>query len=436
MITISDNNYTGEVCHRNDVTDLLYIANKPIKRLCEENEQLLVFPLSIDESDDRIGDSTVVDIYTEEEDTVRLKSGNIMGFVGRKNQQLKIYSRFDDDKNDYFLHYMLQKVFSYNIFNLDFTSSEENIFDFLHFMFPAFLKRAMKQGIYKEYRRFQHNDSDVRGTIDVSRHIRENIPFRGTISYNTREFSYDNSVTELIRHTIEYIRTTQQGEIILSSDKTVEGCVKDIVAHTPSYRHSARMKVIQENLSPRIHPFYTEYAALPKLCIQILRQEEIKYGADDNRIYGMLFDGAWLWEEYLNTILQGVGFKHPENKLGTGAIYLFEHGGKRFPDFLKKDFVLDAKYKKLASDDNRLGINRDDIHQVMAYMYRLRAQKGGIVYPFNGRNNQFVSEKMHKDSYLGFMSSYGLAVPKNCKSYADFVGCMSKNENAFIESLL
>ena len=173
------------------------------------------------------------------------------------------------------------------------------------------------------------------------------------------------------------------------------------------------MKVIQENLSPRIHPFYTEYANLQKLCIQILRQEEIKHGADDNRIYGMLFDGAWLWEEYLNTILQGVGFKHPENKLGTGAIYLFEHGGKRFPDFWKKDFVLDAKYKKLASDDNRLGINRDDIHQVMAYMYRLRAQKGGIVYPFNGRNNQFVSEKMHKDSYLGFMTSYGLAIPKN-----------------------
>ena len=221
MITIQDNNYQGEVCSLHDTADLISIGNKSIRQLCEENENLLVFPLSIDYSDDRIGDSTIVDIYAEDENSVRIKSGNIMGFVGRKNQQLKIYSRFDNQKHDFFLHYMLQKVFSFNIFNLDFTSSEDNVFEFLVYMFPAMLKKTMRQGIYKEYRRFRHNDANVRGTIDISRHIRENIPFRGTVAYNTREFSFDNSVTELIRHTIEYIKTIPSGDIILSSDKTV-----------------------------------------------------------------------------------------------------------------------------------------------------------------------------------------------------------------------
>lgn len=435
MITIQDNNYQGKVFSLHDAADLLSVGNKPIRQLCDENEHLLVFPLSIDDTDDRIGDSTIVDIYAEDGKSVRIKSGNIMGFVGRKNQQLKIYSRFDNQEQDFFLHYMLQKVFSFNIFNLDFTSSEDNVFEFLVYIFPAMLKKAMRQGIYKEYRRFRHNDANVHGTIDISRHIRENIPFRGTVAYNTREFSFDNSITELIRHTIEYIKTIPSGDIILSSDKAVEDCIKKIVSYTHSYNHTERIKIIQDNLRPRIHPFYKEYTALQKLCVQILRQEEIKYGTDDDRIYGILFDGAWLWEEYLNTLLCEKGFIHPENKLGTGSIYLFEHGGQRFPDFWKQDIVLDAKYKKLAINGNRLDIERNDVHQIMAYMYRLKASKGGIVCPYDGEKNKIISQNMHKDSYLGSLSLYALAIPKNCSSYEDFTKLIVENERTLLEEL-
>ena len=435
MITIQDNNYQGKVCSLHDTADLLSIGNKPIRQLCEENEHLLVFPLSIDDTDDRIGDSTIVDIYTEDENSIRIKSGNIMGFVGRKNQQMKIYSRFDNQKHDFFLHYMLQKVFSFNIFNLDFTSSEDNVFEFLVYMFPAMLKKAMRQGVYKEYRKFRHNDANVRGTIDISRHIRENFPFRGTVAYNTKEYSFDNSITELIRHTIEYIKTIPSGDIILSSDKTVEDCIKKIISYTPSYSHTERIKIIQDNLLPCNHPFYTEYTALQKLCVQILRQEEIKYGTDDDRIYGILFDGAWLWEEYLNTLLCEKGFIHPENKLGTGAIYLFEHGGQRFPDFWKQDIVLDAKYKKLSINGTRLDVERDDVHQIMAYMYRLKASKGGIVCPYDGEKNKIISQNMHKDSYLGSLSLYALAIPKNCSSYEDFTKLIVENERTLLEEL-
>lgn len=435
MITIQDNNYQGKVCSLHDTADLISIGNKPIRQLCDENENLLVFPLSIDYTDDRIGDSTIVDIYAEDEKSVRIKSGNIMGVVGRKNQQLKIYSRFDNQKHDFFLHYMLQKVFSFNIFNLDFTSSEDYVFEFLVYMFPAILKKAMRQGVYKEYRRFRHNDANVRGTIDTSRNIRENIPFRGTVAYNTREFSFDNSITELIRHTIEYIKTIPSGDVILSSDKVVDDYIKKIISYTPSYCHTERIKIIQDNLLPCNHPFFTEYTALQKLCVQILRQEEIKYGTDDDRVYGILFDGAWLWEEYLNTLLYEKGFIHPENKLGTGSIYLFEHGGQRFPDFWKQDIVLDAKYKKLAINGNRLDIERDDVHQIMAYMYRLKPPKGGIICPYVGDDNKVISQNMHKDSYLGSLSLYALAIPKNCSSYEDFVKRIVENERALLEEL-
>lgn len=435
MIAIQDNDNNGKVCHLLKVSDLLSVANKPIRQLCEEDNDILVFPLSIDDADDRIGDSHIVDIYTEDCNSVRIKSGNIMGFVGRKSQQLKIYSRFDSNNNDYFLHYMLQKVLSFNVFNMEFTSSEENVFDFLLYLFPTLLKHALRQGLYKEYRRKHYNDSEVRGTIDISRHIKENIPFRGTVAYNTREYSYDNSVTELICHTIEFIRTFHIGNTILSSDRIVEEYIRDIVLYTPSYNRAERMRIINENLRPRCHPYYKEYMILQKLCVQILRQEKINYVMDDDRFYGILFDGAWLWEEYLNTLLRDIEFKHPENKLGTGAIYLFEHGGQRFPDFWKKGIVLDAKYKRLAVNGNSLDISRDDVHQIMAYMYRLKANKGGIICPYKGEKNKIISQNMHKDSYLGSLSLYALAIPKNCSSYEDFTKLIVENERTLLEEL-
>lgn len=436
MITIQDNNYIGKVCPFHKVADFFSFANKSITQLCEEDEFLLVFPFSIDDADDGIGDSSIVEIYVENEKTVRMKSGNIMGFVGRNNQQLKIYSRFDNGKQDYFLHYMILRVFSFNVFNLDFTSSGDNVLDILIYMFPVLLKRSMSQGLYKEYRTVKHNDSNVCGTIDISRHICENNPFRGDVAYNTREYSFDNSVMELIRHTIEHIKSIPFGENLLKSNELTERYVRDIISCTPSYRHSDRLKVIHENLTPCNHPYYTEYLALQKLCIQILRQEEMKYGIGNDSVLGILFDGAWLWEEYINTLLCELGFIHPENKKGTGAIYLFEHGGgQRFPDFWKQDFVLDAKYKKLAINDNVLDVDREDVNQIVTYMFRLKAKKGGIICPLIGNENKIISKNMHRDAYKGVMYIYALAIPRNCRSYDEFVKRISMNEKMLLKNI-
>ena len=41
-------------------------------------------------------------------------------------------------------------------------------------------------------------------------------------------------------------------------------------------------------------------------------------------MYGVLFDGAWLWEEYLDLTMHKVGFKHPKNKERQGPIHLFK----------------------------------------------------------------------------------------------------------------
>ena len=337
MIELTDNQ-RGKEISMSEIEDFLPLANKDIRKLCEENERLLVFPHSLDMSNDKIEYNPLFEVEDYKKETLKVKTGNIMGFIGSNGKRMRIRSRFDqNENNDFFLHYMLQKVLSYNLFELNYGSSQDNVLNLLELLFPTFLHKALAQGIYREYRKYEHNDANIRGVIDFSRHIRHNIPFQGKVAYNTREHTADNDVMQLIRHTIEHINRQQFGRSILTANKDVAGDVQLIYSMTSSYNINQRQRVIMMKLLPVIHPYYTDYRPLQQLCLQILRHESIMYADNDNEICGLLFDGAWLWEEYIWKLLEGKGFKHPNNKKREGGKCIFTNNkGIRYPDFCEE----------------------------------------------------------------------------------------------------
>lgn len=445
-IELTDNNiclHSGRTYDRRDVSALFPIAGKTVAELCRENRHLLVFPYDIESSDDRIGDSSVLAIdNTEDPDKVRVSTGNVLGFIGVGNLKLRIRSRFEEGDNDYFLHYMLQKVMSFNLFELNYDNDREEVFNFLVYMFPYFLKSALRQGIYGDYRQYGYNDSRVRGPIDVCRFIRRDIPFSGNVAYSARELSYDNDMTQLVRHTIEYISVWKYGQSILNLDTETKENVRQIISSTPSYDRQERGRVILKNLRLAAHPYFTEYKALQILCVQILRSEEVKYGEGDEEICGILFDGAWLWEEYLATLLKGLGFRHPKNRLGKGGIYLFEdidesgrrhRSGIRYPDFYKEGMVLDAKYKRLGDCGKVSKVGRDDLHQLVTYMHNLKSGNGGFVVPLENKQVTLPFSRL-KGSASGIYI-FGIEVAKGCRSYDEFRRRMQENERRMIEQI-
>ncbi len=437
-INLTDNNIRqieAGVFWRQDVGALFPVANKTIAELCRDNENLLIFPFSIETTEDRIGESSVMSILnTENPEKVRIITGNVMGFIGVGNLQIKIKSRFDIGRDDFLLHYMLQKVLAFNLFDLNHNNEQEDVFDFIMFMFPYFLKSALRQGVFREYQTFKYNDTNLKGVINIGRHIARNIPFVGDIAYSTREYSYDNNMTELIRHTIEFMKTKKYGQAVLNIDSDTIDNVKTIVENTTHYNKSERGNIISKNLRTQTHPYYTEYNPLQKLCLQILRMEEVKYGESDDEICGILFDGAWLWEEYINTILSKVGFIHPQNKLRKGGICLFDdHSGVRYPDFYKDDIVLDAKYKRLGSYEKVSSVGDDDVNQVITYMNALHARRGGFIAPLEKKQIKIPTSHL-KDS-TATLSIFGIEISKTSKSYVDFQEIMKEAECIFVKSL-
>lgn len=410
------------------IEPLRRLSGVPIKKiLIEDNPNLLVFPQNIDDCLDKIQDSPIITIEGENV----LCSGNIMGFVGIGNTRLRIYSRFaTEDKQDYFLHYMLQRVFSINLFDLQYNSDSIDIFDFLIYLFPTFLKRACQQGLYKEYQTRNYNNTNIKGRIDISKHIRENMPYTGRIAYQTREYAFNNDVTQLVRHTIEYIRQHHYAGGILQNDADTKVAVKAIEQATPAYNRLDRTRIIHSNLRPIYHPYYNEYRNLQQLCLQILRHEELKYGSTDREIYGILFDGAWLWEEYLATIL--TDFKHPRNKIKERARYLFEGDrGPRYPDFFNHEIVLDAKYKSNYQKKHVAEIDRDDIHQIICYMWMEKMRVGGFVSPTNIERSVLSA---FLRGYNGEIRLYQLLI-SSAKDWTTFTIQMRENENVLMDAI-
>jgi len=418
-----------------NIGELSSIANRSLVDLQRENPDLLVFPQTLGQYRDDVEKSHIFSLDEE-----NLTTYNLMGFVGRNSSQLTISSRFTkDDKNDYFLHYMLQKVFSINLLKFDQTPNKENIWDFLLYLFPYYLKKAYSQGIYKAYRKEEYNDSNVRGAIDVKRHILENVPFTGKITYTTREHSYNNYLTQLVRHTIEQIKTHSFGSGVLTSDSDVRDIVSKFIFVTDkTYNNNSRQKIISANLKPVSHPYFTEYAALQKICLKILRHEKITFGKEKDKVYGLLFDGAWLWEEYLNTILKE-NFVHPENKTGKYRQLLFDNFQPIYPDFISKEepkSVGDAKYIPL---DRQHAYSENSekatsiYYKTIAYMYRFSSNNGFLIFP--------KQEKSFFDTYRiketdGILKKIGLAIPQTSENFKEFMISMKTNEQELKQYLM
>ena len=398
------------------------LLDRTLDNLSKE-DNIFIFPNDLMNSPDLDKDQKILETVNQE-----IKTGNVIGFLGYGQERLTLSSRFSDGSNDHFLHYLLQKVLNINLTSLDVgLSPEDKLYQLLVYLFPKYLQAALRKGLYKEYQRFSHNDSHVKGVIDVGNHLKRNVPFTGNIAYTTREFTYDNPLMQLIRHTIEYIETQKSFGALLDNNRET---MAEVTRVTPSYKLADRAKFIRINKTkPLRHAYFREYRKLQELCLMILNREKHGLGYQEKKIHGILFDVSWLWEEYVYTLLPK-GFLHPRNKEKKGGILVFSDGKRKvYPDFYDRErkSVLDAKYKKLEFTEK--GINREDLFQLISYSYILEAEKAGLIFP---SIEQSVNREIGKlAGYGAQLKKWSIQIPKNASSYNEFYKMMEISEEIF-----
>lgn len=389
----------------------------------------------------------------------RIDTGNLMGVLRLRGNdtelKIQIGSRFDQDGKQFFLNYLLSKVFGLSFAeSVPAGENPETILNILlaHGFLQRLAEAATHVGAYKQYRKFYCNDLCFRGRLDLDRHIKQNCPLWDKIAYIKREHTFDNPLNHLFLSALQKIEEDWRG--LTSRYHDCREIICFLKQHTPTWVASNVRGILSHRDCREAlkHPLFGEfYEDLRKLARLILEDESANaFDAEKVRdVSGVVFDGAWLWEEYVATLLVPEGFlraQRSSKEAGTEGIHVFKtangNGVRPFyPDFRKlapgKDsrkcsIVLDTKYKRGDTD------NRSDIHQVLCYMYLTGAKIGGLIYPPEIDNSNEVSKcpKIQRiintpfDGEYQWLSLHFPTLPKK-ETMKEFCDSMKSIEDTF-----
>lgn len=340
----------------------------------------------------------------ENGESMCIDTGNIMGVLRLRDPKMEtsitveVTSRFDSADKQYFLDYLLSRVMQVSFADLV-EAGTNGLWDVLLAMqFARCLAQAREIGLYKEYRRFECNDLDFRGRLDLARHIRLNVPLGGRLAYTKREQTHDVPLNHLFRAAAEKVYRKWPG--LLTCDKAANEMLQLLRQNTQPWSSSHISETLRERAVRETvrHPFFVaHYEQLRQLSLMLLEDGGFSvYDGGDAEVSGVLFSGAWLWEEYLAKILEPIGYVHAICGTDTGKRRLFsslpgdfgsEYRGSVFPDFYRKSdggSVLDAKYKSAKA-------KREDVLQVLAYALNTGASRVGLLFPPTEGGRDFTS---------------------------------------------
>lgn len=270
----------------------------------------------------------------------------------------------------------------------EFTENKNETLWMIALMWRVLLQKAIQHGsIPRSYVVEKKNLRNFKGRLDVNKQLKYNIADKSKFYCSHRHITFDNLINRTILYTYEMLR----------QEKKVANIIKDLSAHVNKLYE---LKVcLSKELQPSMlnNITYTKmslcYKPFISLCKILVEQRQGKK-ATDSTPQGLLFfiDIAELWELYLIDILRNGLAEDSSIKVyspnQTGGEYLTEDGYRQVrPDIIiKKDgkiaIIIDAKwkrYERLGATECQGGVNRDDLFQMMTYLYHYARADDNII---------------------------------------------------------
>lgn len=285
----------------------------------------------------------------------------------------------------------LTKEYKHNQNTNSDTKKDNHIIEIFISVFCKDILELLKRGIKKSYIRRSENLNNYKGKLKFSEHIKRNITSKNKFFVEYSEFSLDIPENRILKSACLYL---------INKTKTEENkrTLRRLLIELDDVSLCINLdKDLQEKQINRLHEYYLRPL---KYAEFFLRHDNFMPRRGRTALPALLFPLNKMFEDYIENILKESNIDYrvqysKYNLVHTSEKELFNTQ----MDFIitSKDksqkLILDAKWKELDINDEKLGIDQTDLYQLHNYASIIRSKETenvsiALLYPRTSKFNQ------------------------------------------------
>ncbi len=290
----------------------------------------------------------------------------------------------------------LTKEYKYNKNTNIGTRKDNRIIEIFISVFCKDILELLKKGIKKSYARKTENTGNYKGKLKFSEHIKRNITSKNRFFAEYSEFCPDIPENRILKSACLYLIKQTNIEENKTALRRLLIELKDV------YPCISLDKDTQEKEISRLHEYYKrplQYAEF------FLRHDNFMPEHGRTCLPALLFPLNEMFEDYIENLIKD----RAEYKMQYSRYNLI-YGKKELfntkMDFViskgNKRLILDAKWKELNADDDKLNINQTDLYQLYNYSAIIRKNEAkdvsiALLYPKTSKFNKVIKEWTYFD---------------------------------------
>lgn len=372
--------------------------------------------------------------YTEEENreevqrfiqffhrTNELKSNKYVGVIHFQNQTInllpKIFHQNKPVDNDdvmvinshilWWLSYCRKLKFPNYLSGLN--SEKADFFEILIYLFSKYTKELLNSSVYQKYNEVENELNNVKGRIDFSTYIKENLATGRHHKVNCiyDSFEMDNDFNQCIKQVCKILLSATSDHQNKRNLKEILFLLDEVSDVSISADHCKRIKF---NL------IFSQFETVRDYCVLFLENSISFNYKNELKLFAFLLPMEYVFEDFIygfiDREIEGV---NPKGQV-TG-VYLDE--AKIFG--LKPDLVLDLGFKKVIADtkyklvysdetDPKKGISQTDLYQMVSYAIRFSINEVKLFYPNSITNKPLEDFKIRIKDTLAEGNEIDIAI--------------------------